>query len=551
MSATPPAGEARADHLVGRHRGLFSRTLLVSGLTLASRILGLVREVLAAMLFGDRSPLLDAFMTAFRIPNLMRRLFGEGALATSLTSALTAEDHQRGDAAGRNLFGRVLRWTTWTLTGLSAAGMVLLLLLIPTLGSGWLGELEGAAAAAELTMVLLPFVVWICLAALAAGALNVRGHFFAPTAAPVAMNLLWLAGLLLLLALWPDAAPLAQVRILAWIVLVAGASQFILQWPALFRHGLLVWPGRGETVRSEQSAWAVVRQSLPLALGAAVYQVNVMIDGLMAEALLPVGGPSAQYYANRIQQFPLALVAAAATSAVFPALKALVQVGRAQEMRALHDRTQLAVAFLALPASAGLFALGPEIATALFQHGRYGPEGTARIAAALSMSALALFPAGAVGLASRVYYAAGDFRTPVRISVAMLALNTVLNYLFVAVLGLDVEGLALGTALASWANLLLLLPGFTRRLGLPGASPDLPARYARQTLCALGTGAVAFAVARGVAAVPGLPGGALGAAAALGPALGLAVLTQFLLARWLGLEEWRELVQRLARRRGR
>jgi putative peptidoglycan lipid II flippase len=551
MSATPPAGEARADHLVGRHRGLFSRTLLVSGLTLASRILGLVREVLAAMLFGDRSPLLDAFMTAFRIPNLMRRLFGEGALATSLTSALTAEDHQRGDAAGRNLFGRVLRWTTWTLTGLSAAGMVLLLLLIPTLGSGWLGELEGAAAAAELTMVLLPFVVWICLAALAAGALNVRGHFFAPTAAPVAMNLLWLAGLLLLLALWPDAAPLAQVRILAWIVLVAGASQFILQWPALFRHGLLVWPGRGETVRSEQSAWAVVRQSLPLALGAAVYQVNVMIDGLMAEALLPVGGPSAQYYANRIQQFPLALVAAAATSAVFPALKALVQVGRAQEMRALHDRTQLAVAFLALPASAGLFALGPEIATALFQHGRYGPEGTARIAAALSMSALALFPAGAVGLASRVYYAAGDFRTPVRISVAMLALNTVLNYLFVAVLGLDVEGLALGTALASWANLLLLLPGFTRRLGLPGASPDLPARYARQTLCALGTGAVAFAVARGVAAVPGLPAGALGAAAALGPALGLAVLTQFLLARWLGLEEWRELVQRLARRRGR
>jgi putative peptidoglycan lipid II flippase len=551
MSATPPAGEARADQLVGRHRGLFSRTLLVSGLTLASRILGLVREVLAAMLFGDRSPLLDAFMTAFRIPNLMRRLFGEGALATSLTSALTAEDHQRGDAAGRNLFGRVLRWTTWTLTGLSAAGMVLLLLLIPTLGSGWLGELEGAAAAAELTMVLLPFVVWICLAALAAGALNVRGHFFAPTAAPVAMNLLWLAGLLLLLALWPDAAPLAQVRILAWIVLVAGASQFILQWPALLRHGLLVWPGRGETVRSEQSAWAVVRQSLPLAVGAAVYQVNVMIDGLMAEALLPVGGPSAQYYANRIQQFPLALVAAAATSAVFPALKALVQVGRAQEMRALHDRAQLAVAFLALPASAGLFALGSEIATALFQHGRYGPEGTARIAAALSMSALALFPAGAVGLASRVYYAAGDFRTPVCISVAMLVLNTALNYLFVAVLGLDVEGLALGTALASWANLLLLLPGFTRRLGLPGASPDLPARYARQTLCALGTGAVAFVVARGVGALPGLPAGPLGAAAALGPALGLAVLTQFLLARWLGLEEWRELVQRLARRRGR
>jgi putative peptidoglycan lipid II flippase len=549
MQDTPQAVGNRSDAIVARHRGLFLRTVLVSVLTLASRVLGLLREVLTAMLFGDKSPILDAFMTAFRIPNLMRRLFGEGALATSLTSALTSEDHQRGDAAGRHLFGRVLRFANWVLTAIAAIGMLALLLAIPTLGSGWLGEWEGAAAAIELTMLLLPFVVWICLAALAAGALNVRGHFFAPTAAPVAMNVLWLLGLLLLLLVWPAAEPMEQMRVLAWIVLVAGASQFALQWPALFRHGLFVWPSRNEPqVHSQESAWGVVKQALPLALGAAVYQLNVVIDGLMAEALLPVGGPSAQYYANRIQQFPLALVAAAATSSVFPALRALAQVGRLDELRALHDRTQLAVAYLALPASTGLLFLAPEISIALFEHGKYGAEGTQRIAAALAMSAFSLFPVGAVGLASRVYYARGDFSTPVRISVLTLVSNTLLNFLFVRGLGMDVEGLSLGTAIASWLNLLLLVPGFSRRLGLPSGSAGQGGRYLRQLLCALGSGLLAWGTAQGVAAILGWERGPLTAAVALAPALAVALGAQILGARLLGLEEWRMLRERWQRR---
>jgi putative peptidoglycan lipid II flippase len=191
----------------------------------------------------------------------------------------------------------------------------------------------------------------------------------------------------------------------------------------------------------------------------------------MAQGLLPRGGPTTYYFANRIQQLPLALVATAATSAVFPALKALGHERRLGELRQLHDRTQLMVLFVGLPATVGLFVLAEPIVTVLLGHGEFGAEGIARTSRALSVLCLSLLPAGAVGLAGRTYYALGDFRTPVVISIAMLGLNLALNTLFLVVLGFDVEGLALATAISSWGNLALLLPGLVRRLPAPAGEP--------------------------------------------------------------------------------
>jgi len=545
MSATPTSRPS--DHVVERHGGLLKRTALVSGATLASRILGFVREVLSAILFGAASPIFDAFLTAWRIPNLMRRFFGEGALSTSLQTQLTDADASRGDRAGAELFTATLRLTVWVLVGvcLVMAG-TLEILRVPLVESGLIGEPEGARAAIDLTQRMLPFVLLICLAALCAGGLQVRGHFLMPALAPVAMNVVWISALVAMIALRGDEAPsdardLELTRWLAWVVLLSGFVQLAVQWPALKRVGLLAKPIFRPFAPLPAGALSVLRTAAPLALGAAVYQINVMIDGLMAEGLLPDGGPTTHYYANRIQQFPLALIAIAATSSVFPKLKAFASVGRDGELRDLHDRAQIGVAFLALPASAGLFVLAEPIAIALFRHGEFSMDGAVRMGGALAMLSFALLPAGAVGLISRVYYAKGDFTTPVRVSIAMLVLNTALNLAFVLGLGMDVDGLALATALTSWGNALVLWPGLASKLGLPTTRVDLLPRLGRIAFASVACGAAAWGVAQ---ALDG--SGAIWVTAAASVAGGA---TYFLVAAGVGVGEARVVLKRLVRSR--
>ena len=545
--ATGAGAGAADDRIVGRHRGLVRRAALVSGLTFLSRILGFVREVVSAMLFGDRSGIYDAFITAWRVPNLFRRFLGEGALSTSLQTTLTEVDGDEGELAGRRLFLSTLRLVFGVLVGVcavSAAAVSLAPDEMPFTGWRWLGADPGAVR--ELCVRLMPYVVLVCVSALCAGALQVRGHFVSSAVAPAVMNVLWIGALVLVgvsfgwehLADEPaeEVRQMAMARWLAWGVLAAGAAQLTVQVPALVRHGLI---GRmPPATAATRGAGAVLWTAVPLAVGAAVYQINVMVDGFMAEALLADGGPTAHYLANRVQQFPLALIAVAATSSVFPSMKALGHRGRVEELRALHDRAQLGVCFLAIPSAAGLFVLAGPMSAALFEHGAFGAGGVERVAAALRMLALALVPAGAVGLTSRAYYSRGDFKTPVRISVGLLLVNPVLNLAFVSGLGMDADGLALATALTTWANLLLLLPGLAR-VGLPKGAPGRAARLARVGLAAaLATGAAAGAHAL----VPGTW-------SALAAAAGAGIGTHLLAARFLGVPEAQAWLSRLFERR--
>jgi len=556
--AKVPESTPAAPRLVERHRGLMGRAVLVSGLTLLSRLLGFLREALMAAVFGETSAISDAFVTAWRIPNLFRRLLGEGALSTSLQAAMTRADGERGDSAGRALFHATVRITSTILVVTTLAGMALAFWMpdrMPGTGWAWLGE--DPQPVRDLTLRVMPYVLLVCLAALCAGALAVRGHFALPSLAPTVMNLVWIGALVCIGVAtgWghlgaDDPAERLQVqwrmgRWLAWGLLLGGTLQLGLHLVPLRRFGLL-GPGVGA---DRTDAWRVLRQTAPLVVGAAIYQINVMIDGLMAESLLRNGGPSALYYANRIQQFPLALISTAAISAVFPALNAYGHLGERGKLRALHDRTQLGILFLALPSAAGLFALATPIASVCLEHGNFGLDGTLRVAAGLRALSLALIPAGAATLASRVYVSLGDLKTPVRIAAWMLLINVCGNLVCVLGLGMDVAGLALPTAIGSGVNLAWLVLGLRRVLGLPAADPSLPGRIARMVLAALLCAGAAWAAHAGTALL-------LGAVeprrsfAALGVGTLAGALAFALAARLLGLPEWRELMQRLGRGAG-
>lgn len=548
-SAEAPAGE----HATARHGRFALRTLLISSLTLVSRISGYAREMLSAWLFGDRSSAFDAFITALRVPNLFRRFLGEGALATSFQTVLTEVDVKEGDRSGARLF----RATSWLVLSIALAVCCAVMVGVqfvpdhmPGTEFAWLGS--SPAAVRELTARLMPFVVLACLTATAAGALHVRGHFAWPAISPVLLNLVWIGALAALGLRYGTVDDLAgetsleMVRWLSWAVLLAGSVQLLVLVPALRRFRLLEH-GAGdasERALARKRAWGVLKRSAPLAFGAAVYQVNVMVDGLMAQSLLAEGGPTLHYYANRVQQFPMALVAVAATSAVFPALAALGQAGRRAELRALHDRTQRAVLFVALPASFGLFALATPIIAVSFERGAFGPEGVERAADGLRMLALAIVPAGAVGLVSRTYYALGDFRTPVRISSLVLVANFLLNLVFVVGLRMDVDGLALATAISSALHLAWLLPGLARRLGLPAAEPGLLRDVARMLLAATPCGL-------GAALARALLEPALGRGLALLVALCVGLGVFALASELLSIPEWRELRARLRARAAR
>jgi putative peptidoglycan lipid II flippase len=556
-AAAAPEDDVLPADIVGRHRRLVRRTALISTLTLLSRLLGYGREFLSALLFGHASPIYDAFVTAWRVPNLFRRLLGEGAVSTALQTALTETDGDLGDEAGRVLFWETLRLALWILLGVCALVMGVVGVMgdtMPFTGWHWLGE--EPAAVRELTLRVVPYVIFICLAGLCAGALAVRGRFAAASASGGVMNLVAILTLVLvgLRFGWSGPAPedgwigrarhMDMARIFSWGLVLSGVAQLLILVPDLLRSGLLGGSrkARGRRPRPRFSAAAVLGSSAPLALGAAVYQINVMMDGLMAQGMLESGGPTTYYFANRIQQLPLGLVATAATSAVFPALKALGHRRELRELRSLHDRTHLAIAFVALPATAGIIVLAEPIVATLLQHGEFGAEGVRRTASALRVLALALLPAGAAGLVTRTYYALGDFKAPVRVAAWMLGLNVLLNVAFLAGLGMDVAGLSLSTAIVSWTNLGLLVPGLRRRMPPEGGVPGGPRMSAGLARMVLTSGLCALAAWGTRAALGGEARSPLPLAIAILAGLGTYVIA----SQALGVAEWAHVRARLA-----
>jgi putative peptidoglycan lipid II flippase len=510
---------------------------LVSLGTLTSRVLGLLRDATIAHALGAGAAA-DAFVVAFRIPNLFRELLGEGALTSAFLPA-----YARLRAAGRadearRLLSTVATLVVATLALLSAAAVALFLLLPPAAVAP--GDPGKAALVLDLAAWCFPYAILVCGAAVLAAALQAERRFGIPAFAPAAMNLAWIAGTVLLQPLFADSVE-GRARAVAASVLVGGAVQAAVLLPALRRLDLL--PRPSFRVRDPELR-GLLRALLPAILGLAPVQVNLLVNALLAEALVPGDGAnSALYYSSRLVQLPLSLVGVSLAVAAFPAFSRLAAEGRRGDLGGAAARALRACLLLGVPAATGLAVLAVPVAEALFLRGRFDAAAAEAAAGALRFALVGLPAFCALPVATRLFHSLGDTRTPVRAGAWCVALSFAGNLLLVGPLG--ERGLALSTALAAWANLAALLVLARRRHRVRGLRSLGPA-----ALRAIGGGAAAAAGALGGAAAvrallgDGAPAAALAAAGVLAGAAAFAAA-----ALALRDPEGRDLLAALARRR--
>ncbi|WP_431303262.1 murein biosynthesis integral membrane protein MurJ [Sediminicoccus sp. BL-A-41-H5] len=424
---------------------MFRAIATVGGWTMVSRVLGFLRDMLIAAKLGA-GPMADAFFVALKLPNLFRRLFGEGAFNAAFVPAFAQLLTQRGPAAAQALAERMATLMVLWLALLTGLGLIFMPQLMQVLAPGFVERPEKFALAVELTRITFPYLLLICLTALVSGVLNALGKFAAAAAAPIFFNLL---SMLALFALAPFVATPAHA--LAWGVTLSGVVQLAFVWWACKQAGMALNPVQSPSLAPEVRQ--VLRRMGPGLVGAGVTQLNLAIDVIIA-SFLPAGAVSFLYYADRVAQLPLGVIGAAVATALLPLLAKQIHAGQPLSAHRSLNRALEISLVLAVPAAVALAALALPILAALFQRGAFGPAEAAATSRALMAYALGLPAFVLVKVFVPGFFARGDTATPVKIGLACVGLNLALNLVLMG--PLQHVGVALSTTLAAWANAGLL-----------------------------------------------------------------------------------------------
>jgi len=427
---------------------------VVSGATLLSRIFGLLRDVVIAGYFGAGMAS-DAFFVAFRIPNLLRRLFAEGSLTIAFVPVFTEYLAKDGEAAAFVFARSALRLISILLAVAAVAGILLAPLIVRVMAPGFMASPEKLALTITLTRLMFPYIFFIGLVALCMGILNTLGHFAAPALAPVMLNLAMIAAVLFLSPHLPN-----PVYGLAVGVLIGGLLQLLLQLPFLLRKGVVFWQSAN---LFHPGMKQIGKLMLPAVFGAAVYQINILVGTLLA-SLLPDGSVSYLYYADRLVQFPLGIFAIAAATAVLPSFSRYAAVQNNKALGETFGYAMRLVFFITIPSMVGLILLREPIVGLLFRRGAFDSQTTALTATALLYYGIGLWAFSAVRIVVTLFYALQDTRTPVKMAAISIFVNMILGLLLMW--PLRHGGLALATSLASMVNLYLLVRALRKKLGL-------------------------------------------------------------------------------------
>jgi putative peptidoglycan lipid II flippase len=416
----------------------------VGSLTMLSRVLGFVRDVLVAAAVGAGMGA-DAFFVAFKIPNMFRRLFAEGAFSAAFVPIYAGHLEEKGKAAARAFAEQSLSVLVVALLGFLIAAEIAMPWLIRAIAPGFWTTPDRFALTVELTRITFPYLLFISIASLCGGVLNSLGRFAAAAATPVLLNLC-LIGAVLGLAPLLGSTPLA----LAWGVALAGFVQAVWLLAALARAGIdlrLTWPRLSPDVR------LMLGRLVPLAFGVGIYQINMLIDTIVA-SLLPAGAISYLFFADRITQLPLGVIGVAAGTALLPLLSRQLRAGDEQGALESQNRTLEFTLFFTLPAAIALAVLAEPVVRVLFERGAFATAETAATAGALAAYAWGIPAYVLVKALAPGFFARGDTATPVKAAAAAMVVNLVLNLLLMG--PLQHVGIAAATAVSSWVNALAL-----------------------------------------------------------------------------------------------
>jgi len=475
---TKPSGEAKGPNLV-------KQGTIVSSMTLLSRISGFGRDVVLSHFFGAAAAA-DAFFVAFRIPNFFRRLFAEGAFAQAFIPVLA--DYQQGPIAALQRFTQIMSGNLALIVSLvTVLGVVGAPAFVLVFAPGFASDGSQFALTAELLRITFPYLLFISLTAFAGAVLNVRGQFAIPAFTPVLLNLCLIVAALAV-------APQFDTPVLglAWGVFAAGIVQLLFQFPAMRRLELLARP---RLDFKDTGARQVGRLLLPAIFAASASQINTLIDTMLASTLI-TGSISWLYYADRLLELPVGLVAVALGTVLLPNLSRLHADADRESFSATLDWGLRMAMVLGLPAAVALYLLALPLVSGIFLHGEMTTTDAQMSAQALRAFSLGLLGMLIVKVLAPGYFARKDTRTPLNFAFVAVGTNIVLNLLLYRKLGH--VGLALATSIAALVNGGLLLRGLLRE------GVYVPTALARRTLVQVLVGLAAMAAVL-VALVPAAP----------------------------------------------
>ena len=455
VDATEAAPARTGRGVTGRR--LMAKTSVVSGMTLLSRVLGLARDVVFARFFGA-SLVMDAFLVANRIPNMLRRFFAEGAFSQGFVPVMARyrERHDHEDArefvdAVAGTFGLILFLVT-------LAGVIAAPLLVAMVAPGFIGEDGRFELATLMLRFTFPYLFFVSLTAFAGGILNTYGRFGVPAFTPVILNVVLITG-----AVWLAPTLDEPGMALAYAVFIAGLLQLLFQIPFLARLRALPRP---KWAPSHEGVRRVMRLMLPAIFGSSVAQINVLLGGIIA-SMLGVGKITLLYYSDRLMEFPLGIFGIALATVTLPYLSRQYANAAHDEFAATLDWSMKLVLLIAVPAAVGLIVLAEPLVATIFYGGVFTSDDVRMTALALQAFSVGLIGFSFVKILAPAYFAREDTRTPVRAGLIALAVNFCLSvglawYLTSIGFAGTHAALALAISVAALLNAYLLYRGLRR-----------------------------------------------------------------------------------------
>ena len=447
----------------------------VSGMTLLSRILGFVRDFVIARTFGA-GMLTDAFFVAFKLPNLLRRMFAEGAFAQAFVPILGEYKNKQGEAETKRLVDHVATFLFLALLAVTALGMAAAPVLVYLSAPGFSTDPEKFALTVELTRITFPYIVFMSLVALAGGVLNTWGRFGVPAFTPVLLNVAMIG-----MALFAAPSFNHPIMALGWAVFLGGALQLAFQLPHLKKIGMLP---RFSLDWKDEGVRRILRLMGPAIIGVSVSQISLILNTIIA-SFLPSGSVSWLYYADRLMEFPAGMLGAALGTILLPSLSRYHASGNVEEYSKLLDWGLRLTLMLAAPAALALAIIAVPLIATLFHHGAFTTDDVFKTRDALVAYSIGLTGMILVKILAPGFYAQQNVRTPVKIALVSLAATQVLNLAFFV--PLQHAGLALAIGLAACINAGLLYRGL-RQHNIYTPQPGWAVFYAKLAVAMLTMG---------------------------------------------------------------